>query len=90
MMYNAHVAQLDRASDYESEGCRFESYLGHQINQIKRIVMYKQTFCNNIPEDWKQDPVINEDGSITENFISCSCNKCQCGQRGSEITELPK
>ena len=31
---HAPVAQLDRASDYESEGRRFESFQAHIINQI--------------------------------------------------------
>lgn len=26
----APIAQLDRVSDYESEGCRFDSYWAHQ------------------------------------------------------------
>lgn len=32
--YNAHVAQLDRALDYEAEGCRFKSCDGHQVSRI--------------------------------------------------------
>ena len=30
----APIAQLDRVSDFESEGCRFDSYWAHQIHQI--------------------------------------------------------
>ncbi len=29
MIYFAPIAQLDRVSDYESEGCRFDSYWVH-------------------------------------------------------------
>ena len=35
---------MDRASDYGSEGCRFESYRGHKENQavtaIKRVTAF--------------------------------------------------
>ena len=30
------VAQLDRASDYESEGLRFESLLDHFLSEIEK------------------------------------------------------
>lgn len=31
MQYNARLAQLDRAADYESAGCRFDSYIALHI-----------------------------------------------------------
>ena len=37
--YGGSVAQLNRASDYGSEGCGFESRRNHKINAIKRDVL---------------------------------------------------
>ena len=42
----APVAQLDRASDYESEGHRFDSYRAHQSTLLRNFVWLCQYRMN--------------------------------------------
>ena len=42
----APVAQLDRASDYGSEGCEFESRRAHHKNTSKGVFLYKNEYDN--------------------------------------------
>ena len=47
---DALVAQLDRASDYGSEGCEFESRRAHHLNHLHRwffIFLNKKTPLKN-------------------------------------------
>ncbi len=55
----ALVAQLDRASDYGSEGWGFESLRAHQIRSFPRTVSLELTATISIPaakvSDWFRD-----------------------------------
>jgi hypothetical protein len=44
LMFHAAIAQLDRASDYGSEGWRFKSSWPYHLNPLKALAMQ---------EDWR-------------------------------------
>lgn len=46
----AGVAQLDRVPDYESGGCRFESYRLHKQNMAKVIFLFDTDILDKMRE----------------------------------------
>ena len=50
IMLFAGVAQLDRVPDYESGGCRFESYRLHKQNMAKVIFLFDADILDKMRE----------------------------------------
>lgn len=45
LIFNAPIAQLDRVPDFESVGCRFDSYWAHHCKRSELSTIKLNGFC---------------------------------------------